>query len=216
MADSWEDLDSQPHAQSSGQPAPRQAPAGGLNPNANSFSFNPTASTFTPSFAPKPKPPVPTFAAQPAEQQAAPASSQPQYSNADHQTDQVDHASTNGAQAPKAEAPIEPPSEQDAPVTSASAPPDDTDAQNNAKVAPSSGAFPLHIRLHIRRHIRAVQFLMPPKTCLCIMPALTFMQLSDSRPALLVGCSFHSLTLKQALLSLQRQVWNLSQQMWQT
>lgn len=140
MADSWEDLDSQPqHAQNSPQPPPRKAPTPALNPNANSFSFNPTASSFTPSFAAKPKPPAPTFAAQPVEQQAAPASSHPQYSNANQQTAQVDHTSTNGAQAPKAEAPIEPPSEQDAPVTSASAPADDTDTQNNAKTPPSTG-----------------------------------------------------------------------------
>lgn len=144
MADSWEDLDSQPQAQSSGQPAQRKPPAGGLNPNANSFSFNPTANSFTPSFAaaPKPKPPAPTFAAQPVEQQAAPASSQPAHSNADHQTTNADHTSTNGAQATAAEPPVDPPSERDTPVTTASAPSEETERQNDAKSAPSAGVTP--------------------------------------------------------------------------
>ena len=114
MADSWEDIDEQPHAQAS---AERKVPAGGLNPNASSFSFNPSASTFTPSFAPKPQ--ATTAPAQPIQESSAPSGAQ------SHEQQQPHHADTNGFADHKQDAQpmqVDPPSERDTPVTSASTP----------------------------------------------------------------------------------------------
>ena len=119
MVDSWEDLDQQPHAQASAQ---RKAAGAGLNPNASSFSFNPSASTFTPNFAPKATTATPT--AQPVQESASPASAQPQG------VEQTSHAATNGfADHEETAEPmqVDPPSEREVPVTSASTPPEDVD-----------------------------------------------------------------------------------------
>ena len=117
MADSWEDLEPQPQAQA---PAQRKAPNTGLNPNASSFSFNPSASTFTPSFAPKPAAP----SAQSAQQPAAPSNAQSPRPHDSH------YAATNGVAERKQEAQpmqVDPPSEKDTPVTSAAPPAEDVD-----------------------------------------------------------------------------------------
>lgn len=114
MADSWEDLDQQPHGQGS---AERKAAGAGLNPNASSFSFNPSASTFTPTFAPKAQPAAPT--AQPIQEAAAPSSAQ-----------HSEHSATNGISEYKQDAQpmqMDPPSERDSPVATASSPAQDAD-----------------------------------------------------------------------------------------
>ena len=121
MADSWEDdLDQQPRAQASSQRAPATA---GLNPNASSFSFNPSASTFTPNFAPRAQAPTP--AAQPVQESAAPASAQ-----APASSQQADHSATNGTVDHTQSAQqmqIDPPSEREMPVATASTSDQDVD-----------------------------------------------------------------------------------------
>lgn len=133
MADSWEDdLEQQPHAQGS---AERKAPAGGLNPNASSFSFNPSASTFTPSFAPRAQPS--TASAQPIQEPAATSSAQPQASQQPH------HAATNGIAEHKQNAQpmqVDPPSERDTPVASASSPAQDVDQDMQEADGPTASA----------------------------------------------------------------------------
>lgn len=132
MADSWEDIDEQPHAQAS---AERKAPAGGLNPNASSFSFNPSASTFTPSFAPKPQ--DTTAPAQPIQESSAPSAAQ------SYEQQQPHHADTNGFIDHKQDAQpmhVDPPSERDTPVTSASTPAHHTDEHMQEADASSATA----------------------------------------------------------------------------
>lgn len=117
MADSWEDLDQQPHAQAPPQRAPATA---GLNPNASSFSFNPSASTFTPTFAPKAQASAPE--AQPS---AAPASTQ-----APHSSQQSGHSATNGIvdhKQPAQAMQVDSPSEREVPMASASTADQDID-----------------------------------------------------------------------------------------
>lgn len=121
MADSWEDdLDQQPQAQTSSQRAPANA---GLNPNASSFSFNPSASTFTPTFAPRVQAPTP--AAQPVQESATPASAEVPASS-----QQADHSATNGIVDHRQSAQpmhVDPPSEGEVPVASASTADQDVD-----------------------------------------------------------------------------------------
>ena len=138
MADSWEDIDEQPHAQAS---AERKAPAGGLNPNASSFSFNPSASTFTPSFAPKPQ--ETTAPAQPIQESSAPSAAQ------SYEQQQPHHADTNGFIDHKQDAQpmhMDPPSERDTPVTSASTPAHHTDEhmQEADVSSATAGVMALH------------------------------------------------------------------------
>ena len=142
MADSWEDIDEQPHAQAS---AERKAPAGGLNPNASSFNFNPSASTFTPSFAPKPQ--ATTAPAQPIQESSAPSGAQSQ----SHEQQQPHHADTNGFADHKQDAQpmqVDPPSERDTPVTSASTPAQHADEHMQEADAPSgtAGLIVFHTR----------------------------------------------------------------------
>ena len=121
MADSWEDLDQQPQAQASAQR--KAATSTGLNPNASSFSFNPSASSFTPP-ASAPKAQTASPEAQPAQQSASPVSAQPQA------TDQVNHSATNGFNDHKhSRQPmqVDPPSEREVPVASASTAAEDVD-----------------------------------------------------------------------------------------
>lgn len=135
MADSWEDIDEQPHAQ---PPAEHKAPAGGLNPNASSFSFNPSASTFTPSFAPRA--PATAAPAQPIQETSLSSGTQ----QAQPQTPQQPfHSNTNGIAEHKQDAQpmhIDPPSERDTPVTSASTPAQDVDQDMHEADGPSATA----------------------------------------------------------------------------
>lgn len=135
MADSWEDLDQQPHAQASAQ---RKAPANtGLNPNASSFSFNPSASSFTPpTFAPKAQTASPE--ARSAQDSAEPANSQAQA------TDQVSHSATNGVSDHKHSAQpmqVDPPSEREVPVASASTAAEDVDQPMQEADGPMSAGI---------------------------------------------------------------------------
>ena len=120
MADSWEDHDPQPHAQASSQRPPANA---GLNPNASSFSFNPSASTFTPTFAPIAQASTP--ATQPVQEPAALPSAQ-----APHPSQQASHSATNGIAEHKQPAQpmqVDPPSEREVPMASASTADQDVD-----------------------------------------------------------------------------------------
>ena len=119
MAAAWEDLDQQPQAQ---PPAQRKQTGAGLNPNASSFSFNPSASTFTPNFAPKAQPAA--AAAQPAPEPTATTTGQPPAPR------QADHSATNGINDHTQTAEpmrVDPPSEREDPVASASSPAEDAD-----------------------------------------------------------------------------------------
>lgn len=76
-------------------PAPRSAPA--LNPNANAFSFNPGASSFTPSWAPPPPAAAPAPAPAPAlVHLAAPTTSHQPFSAPKSAPPAASHESTNG------------------------------------------------------------------------------------------------------------------------
>ena len=80
---SWEDNEDLLPSQ---QPSPAPT-SGGLNPNASSFSFNPGASTFAPSFAPSPPP------ARASQHAAEVAPTQP----TPHENSHIDHPASHSA-----------------------------------------------------------------------------------------------------------------------